>query len=383
VKTTQAAGPPLPEIANNIASLRASRNITAAQLAATVGISRQTVYAMEAGNYVPNTAVALRLARALEVTVEDLFTLAEVRQKPDSRTEQVHLLPGSDSWQTDQPVQLCRVKNRLIAAPAYPAPWSLPAIDAVLTGTPSGIGRTPVRLSGAPREFGNRILLAGCDPGISILSRHLQAAGSDFVIAQRNSSQSLELLKQGCIHIAGTHLRDEATGESNVPAISRMFPRNSIALISFATWEEGMITGPGNPKAIRGIADLARKDVTFINRETGSGSRLLLDSRLKQAGIDSKQVRGYQNVALGHLPAAWQVHTGVVDCCIATGSAARAFGLGFTPLASERYDLAMRRNDLNLPGIQALLDTLNRSMFRRELENIGGYGTNLSGRRVL
>jgi putative molybdopterin biosynthesis protein len=94
-------------------------------------------------------------------------------------------------------------------------------------------------------------------------------------------------------------------------------------------------------------------------------------------------VAGYRRLAAGHLPAAWQVRSGAADCCIATQAAARIFGLGFIPLVSERYDLAIRRQHLELPTIQSLLDTLNRSRFRRELESIGGYDTRTAGQRIL
>jgi molybdate-binding protein len=121
----------------------------------------------------------------------------------------------------------------------------------------------------------------------------------------------------------------------------------------------------------------------IVNREMGAGSRMLLDSHLKRLGIETANVRGYDRVAPGHLPAAWQVQTGAADCCIATRAAARVLGLGFVPLLSERYDLAIRRRHLDLPGIQVLLDTLSRSNFRRELESLGGYDTKNTGARVL
>jgi putative molybdopterin biosynthesis protein len=104
---------------------------------------------------------------------------------------------------------------------------------------------------------------------------------------------------------------------------------------------------------------------------------------LKRLGIKSGKVHGYRNEAPGHLPAAWQVLSGAADCCIATRAAARVFGLGFIPLFSERYDLVIRRQHLNLPGMQTLLDVLSRSGFRRELESLGGYDTRAAGQRML
>jgi molybdate-binding protein/DNA-binding XRE family transcriptional regulator len=377
----------MPEIENHLGTLRQKRGISAAQLARTVGVTRQTIYAMEAGSYIPNTAVALRLAQALEVKVEDLFTLPQA-EPAGLRSEEATLLPGSDALHPGQPVQLCRVNKRLLASPPSPVPWYFPVSDAVVVSTSAAgklakNGRTDVQVFDAADDFRNRVLIAGCDPGISVLAHHLQSASVELVLAHRNSSQSLKLLKEGCVHIAGTHLRDESSGESNLPEIARLFPKNAVAVITFAVWEEGIVTAPGNPKNIKAIDDLARRDVRIVNREMGSGSRALLDSALKRLRLDSKNVRGYNHVAPGHLQAAWQVQSGQADSCIATRAAARVFGLGFIPLVSERYDLAIRRQHLDMPSIQILLDTLNRSNYRRELESLGGYDARAAGQRLL
>jgi len=377
----------MPEIEIHLGALRHKRGISAAQLARTVGVTRQTIYAMEAGSYVPNTSVALRLAQALDVKVEDLFALPQA-EPAGLRSEEVTLLPGSEALQPGQPVQLCRVNKRLVASAPSPVPWYFPVSDAVVSSTaaqgkPAKNGRTDVQVFDAAADFRNRVLIAGCDPGISVLAHHLQASGIELVLAHRNSSQSLQLLKEGCVHIAGTHLRDESSGESNLPEIGRLFSKNAVAVISFAVWEEGIVTAAGNPKSIQAIADLARRDVTIVNREKGAGSRALLDSALKRLRIDSKNIRGYDRIAPGHLPAAWQVQTCQADCCIATRAAARVFGLGFIPLVSERYDLAIRRQHLDMPSVQAVLDTLSRSNYRRELESLGGYDTRAAGQRLL
>jgi len=375
---TQKAG-----IETNLAALRQKRGLSAAHLARTVGVSRQTVYAIEAGSYVPNTTVALKLARVLEVRVEELFALPGDLPAPEFRLEQALLLPGLEAPLEGQPVELCRVDHRMVASPPSPVPWYFPASDAVVAAQPAPQGKTRVRVFDAERQFHNRILIVGCDPAISVLARHVEAAGVELVLAHRNSSQALALLKDRYVHVAGTHLRDESSGESNLPAVAAMFPRQTVAVISFAVWEEGILTARGNPKSIRGVEDLARPDVAIANREAGAGSRKLLDSHLERLGIASASVRGYGLEAPGHLPAAWRVQTGEADCCISTRAAARLFGLGFLPLVSERYDLAIHRQHLDLPGIQALLEVLNRSQFRRELDSLGGYDTTAAGQRLL
>jgi molybdate-binding protein/DNA-binding XRE family transcriptional regulator len=375
--------PRAPEIENHLAELRRKRGLSAAQLAKMAGVSRQTVYAIEGGSYVPNTALALRLARILETAVEELFALPDDAPAPELPTEWVSLLPGSEAPRAGQPVQLCRVGRQTMAAPPAAIPWYFPASDAIVAGAPGAAGRTRVQVFHPDESWGNRILVAGCDPAISVLARYVQAAGIELVLAHRNSSQSLALLQAGLIHVAGTHLRDESSGESNLPEIGRMFPKRSVAVITFAVWEEGIVTASGNPKGIRGIEDLARPAITIVNREVGAGSRRLLDAQLERLGISNRKIRGYEKEMPGHLTAAWQVRTGAADCCIATRGAARVFGLGFLPLASERYDLAIRRQNLDLPPVQTLLDTLSRSSFRRELESLGGYDAAAAGRRML
>ena len=225
-------------------------------------------------------------------------------------------------------------------------------------------GKTKLRVFGSENNFDNRILVAGCDPGLSVLARYAQSAGIELVLAHRNSSQALELLKAGCAHIAGTHLRDDASGAFNVPAVQRLFPKTAVAVISLAVWEQGIVAAPNNPKGIRGVEDLARPDVRIVNRESGSGSRALLDAQLKKAGVNAVAIQGYDTLAPGHLPAAWQVHSRAVDCCIATRAAARIFGLHFIPLALERYDFALHKQSLEIPRIQSLFDILNRANFR-------------------
>ncbi len=365
------------EVENRLAEIRGKRGYAAAELARQAGVSRQTIYAMEAGSYVPNTAVALRLARALEVTVEELFSL---RTESGARVEGVTLLEGAGAVSAGQPVRLCRVGRRLVAAVAVPSGWCLPVGDAVVVDAGA---RPRVELFAREETRVNRLLIAGCDPGISVLAHHAARAGVELVTAHRNSSESLKLLAGGLIHIAGSHLRDDATGESNLPSLSGVFRKGSIAVVSFAVWEEGLVVASGNPKSIRGVEDLARRDVTIVNREIGAGSRLLLDSRLRRAGVEPGSVRGYERTARGHLPAASLVLAGAADCAVATRAAARAFGLDFIPLASERYDLVLRKNDLKLPPVETLLDVLSRAALRRELESAGGYDTSVAGQRVL
>ncbi len=372
------------KVHNRLAELRTARGFSAAELASAIDISRQTVYAIESGDYAPNTAVALKLARTLDVAVEELFQL-EVRTA-SPLTEKAELLGEGDAASPGMPVRLCRVDGRLIATFPELGTWSLPLADAVIAGPASKSTReskATVELLGAVQDFEKRRLMSGCDPGISILSRHLEQQSVKLVVAHCNSTKALDLLHQRRINVAGCHIRDEQTDESNLAAIGRVFRKQDIAVVSLALWEEGLVVSKGNPKQIRTIAHLERSDVRIVNRERGAGSRLLLDSRLRSLGIARTSLRGYENIATGHLAAARRVQAGEADCCIAVSSAARVLGLGFVPLVNERYDLVVHRRHLHLPQVQALFNSLSLAGYRQELERLGGYDTSVAGRRLM
>jgi len=364
---------------NNLHALRQKRAISAADLASEVGVSRQTIYAMEAGSYVPNTIVALKLARALGTTVEDLFQIEAEAAPPAPSCEAV--LIGGPSYE-GQPVQLCQVGGQMVAVAPDALDWSLPPADAVLLTKPRASSKPAhvrVQPFHARLELSKRLLVAGCDPGISVLARHMRRSGIELILINRNSTVALDLLKQGLVHIAGTHLRDDASDASTVPSVRRLFDRRSVAIIGFSNWEQGLVVARGNPKAIHTVGDLARKAISIVNREKGSAVRFLLDRELARLSLSGKSLRGYETTANGHLPAAMQVANGLADACIATKAAARVFGLDFVPLVSERYDLVLRKKNLDMAEMQALFDTLGRTSFRQDLEAMGGYDTSPAG----
>jgi molybdate-binding protein/DNA-binding XRE family transcriptional regulator len=372
------------KVQNRLAELRTSRGISAVELASAIDVTRQTVYAIESGNYAPNTTVALKLAQTLGVTVEDIFQLDA--QTASGSIEQAELLEDGQGALPGKPVCLCRVDGRLVATFPDAGAWSLPLADAVIAGVAGKSNRSPktaVELLGMGHDFEKRLLMAGCDPGISILARHLGQQGVSLIVAHRNSTKALDLLHQGSIHVAGCHIRDERTEESNLAAIGRIFRKQDIAVVSLALWEEGLVVARGNPKHIHSVADLQRSDITIVNRERGAGSRLLLDSLLRSLGLSHINLRGYENIESGHLPAARCVLKGKADCCIAVSSAACILGLDFIPLASERYDLDVHRRHLHLPQVQALFNTLALAAYRHELMRLGGYDTSVSGHRLI
>jgi putative molybdopterin biosynthesis protein len=364
-------------VRSRLSEIRRRRGLRAAELAARAGISRQTIYAIEAGSYVPNTAVALQLARLLDAAVEDLFSLEP--EAASATTVQAEALAAT-GLPSGQPARIGRLGPRYFAVPASPVPFFLPEADGVVAA-PAGRSAMPrLEVFPAGQDWEKCLLLAGCDPAISVLARFLmRTAGVELVPAFGSSRQALQWLKAGKVHAAGSHLEDPESGEFNLPQVRRMFPREELVVVSFARWEEGLVVLPGNPKQVRGVEDLARRGVRIVNREPGSGSRLLLDRQLRDAGIAPARVAGYDSLAAGHLAAAWAVVAKEADCCLATRSAALAFGLGFVPLRTERYDLVLRKRSLEAAAVQSLLDTLSRAALRRRLEALAGYDTSVTG----
>ena len=369
-------------VRNRLAEIRKSRGVGAADLARRVNLSRPTIYAIEAGTYVPNTEVALNLARELEVTVEDLFSLPGGPPKPPESLAADVLSVASPA--SGQAVRICQIGSRWVSVPVSASPYYMPEADGVVQRTGRSKGRADVVVFAKEEASRKRLVLAGCDPATGLLARMVERiSGVEIVSAAASSKLALTWLHEGKVHIAGSHLEDPKTGEFNLPFLRQKFPDEEFHVVTFARWEEGLVVAPGNPKGLRKIEDLARRDIRFVNREAGSGSRGLLDQRLEAGGIDAANIDGYDRVAYGHLAAAYYVVSHDADACLATRSAAQTFGLDFIPLHSERYDLVMRKSTADLPDVQAFLDVLQRAALRRKLEVLAGYDTSDTGALVV
>jgi len=365
-------------VENRLAQVRKSRGVGASELARRVHVSRQTIYAIEAGTYVPNTEVALHLARELEVTVDELFSLQTMGQaSPQSLAAEILSAVPPEKG---QPVRICPMGSRWVSVPVTASPYYMPEADGIVKRTRGAHGHVDLVVFAKEEAAQKRLLLAGCDPATSLLARMVEKiSGVEMVSAAASSKLALRWLKEGKVHIAGSHLEDPKTGEFNLPFIRQEFAGEDVNVVTFARWEEGLVIAPENPKGIQKIEDLARKNVRFVNREPGSGSRALLDRLLAAGGIEVGRVHGYDRIAYGHLAAAYCVVSKDADVCLATRSAAKTFGLDFVPLHSERYDLVMRRRTMEFPAVKAFLDVLQRATLRRKLEVLAGYDTSETG----
>ncbi len=186
-------------------------------------------------------------------------------------------------------------------------------------------------------------------------------------------------LRLGLCQISGAHLLDES-GEYNTPTVRRLFPDRDMELITLAHRTQGWMVPAGNPRNIRGIIDLARPEVRFINRNPGSGTRLWLDAALRKAGIPSSAVRGYEQIADTHSRAASAVAGGQADVALGLQAAAHQYSLDFLPLFEERYDLVLPR--LQEQTLMPVLDYLQTADFRNELNSLTGYNPVHSGEQI-
>jgi putative molybdopterin biosynthesis protein len=194
------------------------------------------------------------------------------------------------------------------------------------------------------------------------------------------SLDGLVNLRQGLCQIAGAHILDE-TGEYNRPTVRHFFPDRSVELVTLAYRTQGLMLAAGNPKDIRKIADIARENVKFINRNAGSGTRLWFDAELKKQKIDPTHINGYGNSVKTHSEAAILIAQKKVDVSIGLQAAAHQHGLDFIPLFEERYDLVLPRE--NEKALSPLLDYLQTSTFRSGLNSLTGYNASHSGEKIL
>jgi len=205
--------------------------------------------------------------------------------------------------------------------------------------------------------------LAQRHPGLRLSSAHVGSLGGLLALQRREA------------HLAGAHLLDEQSGEYNVDAIRRLLPDRHIVLLGFVRRTQGLIVPPGNPKALQSLEDLTRGDVVFVNRQRGSGTRLLLDFELKKRGIDARHIQGYERQEFTHLSVAAAVQSGAADCGMGILGAAQALGLDFVGLSDERYDLVIPREHYEDALLQPLLLLIRDRPFASAVEALGGYST--------
>ncbi len=231
----------------------------------------------------------------------------------------------------------------------------------------------------------NNIIVTGShDLILDVLKNELQKNISNLNLVSFNvgSMGGLLALKQRKTHLATSHLLDPENGEYNFSYIKRILPHRELKVINLAYREQGIMVKKGNPKNIKSIDDLVKKDITFVNRQKGSGTRVLLDYLLKGKGYNPLRIKGYSREEYTHLMVASSVAEGNVDAGLGILSAAKAFYLDFIPIAKERYDIILSLEFYSNWKMKEILQIIRSENFQKKVLDLGGYDLTLSGKEI-
>jgi putative molybdopterin biosynthesis protein len=231
-------------------------------------------------------------------------------------------------------------------------------------------------------DIAHTVVFSGShDLTIGVLEDALKRRAPQMKISASNvgSLGGLLAIKRGEAHVAGTHLLDAKTGTYNLPDIRRVLCEDDIAVVHLAVREQGLIVAPGNPKNIRGMRDLVRPGVRFVNRQPGAGTRVLLDDKLRRLRLRAERIAGYEREEFTHMAVAVAVASGLADCGLGVRSAANALGLDFVPVEREDYDLVCRRDFSLSEAGKELMAAMRSQEFRAAVVDLGGYDPSRSG----
>jgi putative molybdopterin biosynthesis protein len=286
-----------------------------------------------------------------------------------------------------------RIGGAFVAAPLQQGAGAITTLTRA-----NGIFRIPAASEGEAhgREVGVELLVprgqvertllctGSHDLCLDVLDDHLRQRDPAYFLASTHvgSLGGIMALKQGMCHMAGSHLLDPEDGSYNTSYVRRHLEGRDVRIVTLVHREQGFIVRKGNPAGIGGIRDLLREDVRFINRQAGSGTRVLLDYELSRNGLDPDDINGYDEDEYTHMAVAVAVLSGKVDVGMGIRSAANALGLDFVPVVEERYDLLLPGESYESPMIRAVLDVIAEPSFRRAVEELGGYSTRETGQLV-
>jgi putative molybdopterin biosynthesis protein len=374
---------------------RQARGLSQQQLAGMAGISRQAVSAVESGQSDPSLRVALALAQALGMTVEELFGAETAVEPVPARVVRGHGRLAGDHA-PGMRVTLAPIGDSFVglplAGPTVSRASFMPAGG--ILADQSGRSRdrpecqtVPVRPIGPPRPT---LVVAGCDPALPLLEQPLSLLDPPIGFSwwPCSSREALRLAAEGLVHAAGAHLRDR-TGEYNTGSAAELLAAGGV-VVGFSAWREGLVLSTAATDAARdagpdgaaAISDIAARGLRLVNREPGAEARRVLDRALDAAGIDGGQLPGYHTMASGHLQVADAIAAGLADIGVACEPAALAYGLGFVPLAAERFDLVIPTVHAASREVQALIKVLSSRWLLDQLASLPGYDPSCCGQHI-
>ncbi|NJD59610.1 MAG: molybdopterin biosynthesis protein, partial [Anaerolineae bacterium] len=304
-------------------------------------------------------------------------------------TRKVTSPPGDDDYMR---MAVGRVGEKVLAAPLSRGAGvitSLVRADGItilprgIQGLPAG-SEVKVNLYRRPDEIDKTVLAIGShDITIDIMAQYLAASDRRLVSANVGSMGGLVALARGEAHLAGSHLLDPESGEYNLRYIHQTLPDVPIKLIVLVERQQGLMVASGNPKRIRSLQDLTRQDITYVNRQSGAGTRVLLDYHLQQLGISPDSIQGYQHEEFTHLAVAAAISSGRADCGLGIAAAAQALGLDFIPLYQERYDLVIPQVYYQDKLLEPLLRLLFDGDFKKTVASLAGYNIDRMGQEII
>ncbi len=230
-----------------------------------------------------------------------------------------------------------------------------------------------------------QLVIAGSnDLALEFLTMSTNIRNQQFTVSLSSvgSLAGLISLQNGTCHVAASHLLDAETGEYNSPYLRKSFSNLKVTVLNMTHREQGLVIKRGNPLEIRNLKDLVYKKALFVNRQDGSGTRVLLDYKLKENRIDPSELSGYSRIAYTHMEVALEVFRGTADTGIAIRAAAKLLGLDFIPLATERFDLVIPNEYYSTEAIKILRNVLNSDEFKLNVTRMGGYDIHDTGRIV-
>jgi len=249
-------------------------------------------------------------------------------------------------------------------------------------GIPAG-SKVNIRLYRPIREIEKTIFAIGShDLILDLAAQYLAEYERRLASVNAGSLGGLIALQRGEAHLAGSHLLDLETGEYNLSYVRQYLPGLPVRVVALVGRQQGLLVARGNPKHIKGLADLTAPDICYINRQKGAGTRVLLDYHLEKAGISPDSIKGYNHEEYTHLAVAAAIASGRCDCGMGIAAAAQALNLDFIPLFNERYDLIIPEIHAQNSLLQPLFDLLGRDDFRQAVAAMPGYDVSCMGKII-
>ena len=344
---------------------RQARGLSQQQLAGMAAVTRQAVSAVESGHSDPSLRVALALARALGMTVEELFG-------PGDPADPVLARPVAPVGGEGSRVALATVGDTFVALPLSAdtlARAGFGPAGGLVVGQEIHGDLIAVRPIAPPRPT---LVVAGCDPALPLLETPLALLDPPVGFAwwPCGNGEALRLAAAGLVHAAGVHQSSDEDSDA-IP--------DGAEVVGFTSWREGLVIRPGTQ--ITGLDDAVRQGLRLVNREPGAQARTLLDRELGRLGLDPADLPGYDSQAAGHLQVAAAVAGRLADVGVSSEPAALAYGLNFIPLAEERFDLVLPAKHAASREVQGLLRVLTSPWLLAQLASLPGYDPSRCGER--